>query len=218
MDKQEHANINGITFYKSYYEACKEIPIEQREKIYAAIIEYAFTGASPELDGVLKALWIVIRPNIDNSIKKASAGSKGGKTPANVSEPKPSKKPEPKPEKPKKVVKPDPYQDIVDTIKKTLNKLYRRRSETEWSEKEVKALAPIKKRENILNELVLLKQLHDSSYQYCRKDIQTLLNNWTSEIDRANNPDSYIADGNSSNVAQPEWELPIDQIHPDMRN
>lgn len=74
----------SIVFYKSFYEAIKNIPQEEQLKLYNAIFDYSFTEKEPKIeDGIAKAMFILIKPNIDsaNARYKASVenGKKGGR-------------------------------------------------------------------------------------------------------------------------------------------
>lgn len=64
-----------------------------------------------------------------------------------------------------------------------LGKLFKRRDTTKWSDKEIKAFKAIG--EIPEDELVLVEKYHASKAEYRRRDIQTLLNNWNAEVDRA---------------------------------
>lgn len=85
----------SIVFYKSFYEAIKNIPQEEQLKLYNAIFDYSFTEKEPKIeDGIAKAMFILIKPNIDsaNARYKASVenGKKGGR-PKKETQEKPNK-------------------------------------------------------------------------------------------------------------------------------
>lgn len=65
--------MTGFTFWKSYYEAGKELTKKQRVELYDAIIEYAFSETEPNFTGILKAVFSGIKPGLDASIKKSKA-------------------------------------------------------------------------------------------------------------------------------------------------
>ena len=74
----------SIVFYKSFYEAIQNIPQEEQLKLYNAIFSYSFTDTEPEIEeGIARAMFILIKPNIDsaNARYKASVenGKKGGR-------------------------------------------------------------------------------------------------------------------------------------------
>ena len=80
----------------------KEIPLEEQGVVYNAIYGYALDGVEPELTGVAKAIFLLVKPQIDANNAKYENGKKGGKPKANLSE----TKPEPKPNQ--NVTKPEP--------------------------------------------------------------------------------------------------------------
>lgn len=82
------------------------------------------------------------------------------------------------PKHPKKEWKPD-------EIQIRLNKCYKRRNTTKWSDAELKAY---KKNDYEEEDVKLMVRYCDpkNGSAYRRKDIKTLLNNWNSEVDRAN--------------------------------
>lgn len=68
-----------FTFYRSFYESLTYLKLEEKAKIYDAICNYALNGAIPSLDNALQSIFILIKPNLDASRKRAENGSKGGK-------------------------------------------------------------------------------------------------------------------------------------------
>ena len=44
-----------------------------------AILDYGLDGTEPELSGAAAAMWMLTKPNLDASIKKADAGAKGSR-------------------------------------------------------------------------------------------------------------------------------------------
>lgn len=84
-----------------------------------------------------------------------------------------------------------------------LNRLFRRREASKWSAKELKAyeagaeLCPI-------DEFEMVEAYYLSGVPYLRKDLQTLLNNWNGEVDRARkwreNPNGNDSRNNAPNA------------------
>ena len=70
---------DSVVFYKSFYEAIEELPTKYQAAVYAAICKYSFYGEIPELSGVAKALFIVMKANIDASEKRYAAAVENGK-------------------------------------------------------------------------------------------------------------------------------------------
>ena len=71
--------ITGFVFYKSFYEAVKQLQnAEDKCIIYQAICDYSFYDIEPTLDGVTAIIWTLIKPQIDANIKKRNDGKRGG--------------------------------------------------------------------------------------------------------------------------------------------
>jgi len=71
---------------------------------------------------------------------------------------------------------------IDPAIKARVGGWFGRRESTKWSDKEVKALKALG---DITEDLDQMEALYKSGDTYNRKQIQTLLNNWQGEMDRA---------------------------------
>lgn len=71
--------MRNLIFYGSYYEAIKELPASEQGKVYKAVIDYAMDQIEPDLTGVAKAIFVLIRPTLDASIKNYENGKKGGR-------------------------------------------------------------------------------------------------------------------------------------------
>ena len=73
-------NRDSFVFYKSFYEAIKNIPEEEQLKLYNAICEYSLFDIIPNLpDGIAKAMFILMKPNIDNANARYKASVENGK-------------------------------------------------------------------------------------------------------------------------------------------
>lgn len=68
-------NIKAFSFYKSYYEALKEIPEKDKKDIIFAMINYVFEDKKPKLKGINKVIWALIEPNLDKSKNKSNGNS-----------------------------------------------------------------------------------------------------------------------------------------------
>jgi uncharacterized protein YdaU (DUF1376 family) len=80
-----------------------------------------------------------------------------------------------------KGTKKDEYQLRIDT-------LYNRRESTAWSDSEMRKYRKLKKRADFAEELTEIERLYNGGYEYRRKSISTLLNQWTGEVDKARTP------------------------------
>lgn len=71
-----------FTFYASFWEAIRRIKDPAaRAEAYDVICEYALTGTEPEVDFLTDAAataYIMAKPNLDASKRKAEAGKRGG--------------------------------------------------------------------------------------------------------------------------------------------
>ena len=70
---------DSIVFYKSFAEALKELPDEDRLKLYDAIFDFGLYDKEPKLNGVDSAVFTLIRPQIEANNRKYSNGVKGGR-------------------------------------------------------------------------------------------------------------------------------------------
>lgn len=67
-----------FTFYSSFWEAVKCLPDEMFVPTVKAICTYALDGIVPELEPIPKAIFSVIKPNLDSARHKAEIGKRGG--------------------------------------------------------------------------------------------------------------------------------------------
>lgn len=89
----------AFVFYKSFYEAIKDLPKDIRLECYTAIMEYALYGREPEaLKPVAKGIFTLIKPNIDINTVRYENGKKGGRRKTAEPKPEASAMPLPAPE------------------------------------------------------------------------------------------------------------------------
>ena len=73
---------DSFIFYRSFYEAIKDLKDEIRLEVFTAITEYALYGKLPEeLKPVAKGLFTLIKPNLDVNSLRYENGKKGGRKP-----------------------------------------------------------------------------------------------------------------------------------------
>ena len=72
-----------FTFYRSFFEAIRELNPDEQAAAYNAICAYALDGEITELFGPAKAVFLLAKPNLDNSRRKSENGKKGGESEAN---------------------------------------------------------------------------------------------------------------------------------------
>lgn len=65
-----------FTWYRSYYDALKELPAEEFRDIVLAVCAYALDGEETELSGVARAIFTLIRPTLEVGRSKAENRSR----------------------------------------------------------------------------------------------------------------------------------------------
>jgi len=70
---------DSIVFYRSFYEAVKDLPAEQFKACVKAIMEYGLDGTVPETCGIEKTVYLMAKPQIDVNNKRYLNGTKGGR-------------------------------------------------------------------------------------------------------------------------------------------
>ena len=71
------SNRDSFIFYGSFYEAISCLDDATRLQCYDAVASYAITGIDPELNGVAKAIFALIKPQIDANNKRYNNGCQG---------------------------------------------------------------------------------------------------------------------------------------------
>ena len=69
-----------FTWYRSYYDALKELPAEEFRDIVLAVCAYALDGEEPELSGVARTIFTLIRPTLEVGRSKAENRSRAEQT------------------------------------------------------------------------------------------------------------------------------------------
>ena len=112
MDKRAESFI----FYASYYEALQSIPEQIRIVVYEEIMRYAlYVGYEPKIEGIGKACFDLIRPQIDANIKRRENGKKGAEYGQKGGRPvtkKPQENPKKTPKKPQENPKETPNVNV----------------------------------------------------------------------------------------------------------
>ena len=70
---------DSFIFYRSFYEAIKILDDRDRLEIYDAICEYAMNGNDTQMEAVGRAIFALIKPQIDANNKRYGNGAKGGR-------------------------------------------------------------------------------------------------------------------------------------------
>lgn len=67
---------DSVLFYRSFYDALKNIPDEERLKVYDAIMEYSMYDNETALEGVAYAVFLLAKPQIDANNRRYENGCK----------------------------------------------------------------------------------------------------------------------------------------------
>ena len=67
---------DSFIFYRSFYEAIKEISEQEQLNVYRAITEYALNQKEIEITGVSKAIFTLIKPQLDANFQIYLNGKK----------------------------------------------------------------------------------------------------------------------------------------------
>jgi hypothetical protein len=102
---------DSMVFYRSFYEAIKDLEPEMQGHIYSAIFAYGLDGKEPNLSGVEKSIFTLIKPQIDANNRRKENGKKGAKFGELGGRPK-EKNPKKTPKKPLKNPKETPNVNV----------------------------------------------------------------------------------------------------------
>lgn len=83
---------DSFVFYRSFFDVLKEVPDETKINLINAMAEFALNDNEIALNGMEKALFVLIKPQLVANAKRYKNGSKGGRPPK-----------QPKPETPTEV-------------------------------------------------------------------------------------------------------------------
>lgn len=65
---------DSTIFYRSFYEAIKDLPSDVQAQVYNAIFEYSLNFVEIELSGLSKTIFTLIKPQIEANIKRYKSG------------------------------------------------------------------------------------------------------------------------------------------------
>ena len=69
-----------FTFYDSFYHSISVLPKYKQLEAYNNLIRYALFQEEPKnLEGIVRAVFVMQKPHLDTARRKAIAGAKGGK-------------------------------------------------------------------------------------------------------------------------------------------
>lgn len=67
---------DSVLFYRSFFDALRNIPDADRLRVYDAIMEYSMYDVNPDLDGTSLAVFLLVKPQIDANNKRYVNGCK----------------------------------------------------------------------------------------------------------------------------------------------
>lgn len=71
---------DSFIFYKSFYEAIKDLPRDVQGEVYTAIMEYSFNGITTgQLKPIARSIFTLMKPQLDANRARYENGSKGGR-------------------------------------------------------------------------------------------------------------------------------------------
>lgn len=70
---------DSFIFYKSFHDAIKTLPDNERLEVMDAIMMYAIDGQNVDLNGITKSIFTLIKPQIDANNKRFKNGKNGGR-------------------------------------------------------------------------------------------------------------------------------------------
>lgn len=68
-----------LIFYRSFYEAIKELPEKNQAELYIAIFEYSLNFNEVQLSGLSKTIFLLIKPQLEANNKRFENGKKAKK-------------------------------------------------------------------------------------------------------------------------------------------
>lgn len=107
---------NSFCFYRSFYDAIKALPKKYQAQALDAVLAYGLDGIEPtDADGVIQAIFALIRPLIDANNKRYTNGKKGAEHGAKGGRPKQEQEQAQEP-KPQSKPKTDAISKVLDEI------------------------------------------------------------------------------------------------------
>lgn len=70
---------DSFIFYRSFFEASKPLTTEMKAEFFEAILEYSFNQTETELQPMVKAMFSLVKPQLEANQKRYENGLKGGR-------------------------------------------------------------------------------------------------------------------------------------------
>lgn len=174
---------DSFVFYRSFYEAIKDLPRDVQGEIYTAIMEYSLYGKETDnLKPITRSVFTLMKPQIDvnnkrfeNGKKGAEYGCKGGRPRKNGTPEKPQENPNETPRKPQNNPKETP--NVNDNVNDNENE-NKDNTPDGVSKKDAAKAATLKRREEFK------KSLYPFVEKYSERMVEAFFNYW-SELNRS---------------------------------
>lgn len=145
---------DSFIFYRSFYEAIKELPRDVQGEIYTAIMEYSLYGKeTDDLKPIARSIFTLIKPQIDINAKRFENGCKGGRPAKSETKPKPSNN--------QSETKPKPNDNVNDNVND------KEKESTNVDKKEPNGSASLSKYDNFLIWI-------ETNTPYCHKHLKPI--------------------------------------------
>ena len=178
----------SFVFYRSFYDAIKDLPRDVHGEIYTAIMEYSLYGKETEnLKTIARSVFTLMKPQIDVNNKRFENGKRGGR-PKSEDKPKGNQnetKDEPKNNQ--KITKDEPNVNVNDNVN-----VYTENTTNVVSKKDAAKAATLKRKEEFR------ASLSEFENSYHASTLSAFFNYW-SELNKSGTKMLF--------EMKPTWEL-----------
>ncbi len=178
----------SFVFYRSFYDAIKDLPRDVQGEIYTAIMEYSLYGKETEnLKPIARSVFTLMKPQIDVNNKRFENGKRGGR-PKSEDKPKGNQnetKDEPKNNQ--KITKDEPNVNVNDNVN-----VYTENTTNVVSKKDAAKAATLKRKEEYR------ASLSEFENNYHASTLSAFFNYW-SELNKSGTKMLF--------EMKPTWEL-----------
>lgn len=178
----------SFVFYRSFYDAIKDLPRDVQGEIYTAIMEYSLYGKETEnLKPIARSVFTLMKPQIDVNNKRFENGKRGGR-PKSEDKPKGNQnetKDEPKNNQ--KITKDEPNVNVNDNVN-----VYTENTTNVVSKKDAAKAATLKRKEEFR------ASLSEFENSYHASTLSAFFNYW-SELNKSGTKMLF--------EMKPTWEL-----------
>lgn len=106
---------DSFIFYRSFFEATLPLDQVQKSELFNAICEYALNQTETEMQPMVKAMFGLIKPQLEANYKRYLNGKKGGKPKVKESKPEPKRN--------QNVTKSKPNENVNDNVNDNSNEI-----------------------------------------------------------------------------------------------